>query len=55
MKLQCPNCYTEYTYPDDADWHNGDGTPHGCGQCAQARVRPRSLYGLVKVEDNAAD
>ena len=51
MNLVCPNCGEKYVFPDE-DWHNPDGTPYGCGYCAQAGVRPRSLYGLVPDEGN---
>lgn len=52
MNLICPNCGAKFIFPEGTDWHNGDGTPHGCGDCAQAGVRPRSLYGLVPDEGN---
>lgn len=54
VNLVCPNCGNRRTLPAN-DWHNADGTPYGCGDCAQAGVRPRSLYGYVEVPGSSPE
>lgn len=46
MKLHCPNCGKQYDL--NADQAISAGQPVGCGDCAQAGVRPRTLYALVE-------
>ena len=42
----CPNCGKRYYYPDLIADVQATPDKSGCGDCAQACVRPRELYRL---------